>query len=73
MDHQKQIWAFFLNLVIILIILIIITIVTINHHHHHHHQQHHQVQHFAFIVFANQINFQEFVVTKQAALKLSLF
>ena len=43
------------------------------HRHHHHHQQHHQVQHFAFIVFANQINFQEFVVTKQAALKLSLF
>ena len=73
MDNQKKIWAFFLNLVIILIILIIITIVTINHHHHHHHQQHHQVQHFAFIVFANQINFQEFVVTKQAALKLSLF
>ena len=75
MDHQKKYGPFFLNLVIILIILIIITIVIINHHHHHHHhqQQHHQVQHFAFIVFANQINFQEFVVTKQAALKLSLF
>ena len=71
MDHQKKYGPFFLNLVIILIILIIITIIIINHHHHH--QQHHQVQHFAFIVFANQINFQEFVVTKQAALKLSLF
>ena len=70
---SKKIWAFFLNLVIILIILIIITIVIINHHHHQQHHQHHQVQHFAFIVFANQINFQEFVVTKQAALKLSLF
>ena len=73
MDHQKTYGPFFLNLVIILIILIIITIVIINHHHHHHQQQHHQVQHFAFIVVANQINFQEFVVTKQAALKLSLF
>ena len=44
-----------------------------NYPHNTHHHQHHQVQYFACIVFVNQINFQEFGVTKQAALKLSLF